>query len=80
MATELERPNVVFILSDDPGELRNLFDQPAAARAQQDPTADLLVWMLRMQDPLPLPRANRAGRRYVMKRNPHNYGRPHADA
>jgi len=57
----------LYNLKDDPGELKNLFGQPTCARAQSDLMAELLVWMMRAQDPLPLPRANRAGRRYVLK-------------
>lgn len=63
----------LYNLKDDPVELRNLFDDPQAAAARQEMMGELLVWMLRAQDPLPPLAANQAGRRYVMKRNPHNY-------
>lgn len=67
----------LYNLKDDPAELHNLFDKSSAAQARQDLMAELVVWMLRTQDPLPLPRANRAGRRYVMKRDPGNYWLPY---
>ena len=62
----------LYNLKDDPAELKNLFGQPPYAQTQSDLTAELLVWMMRVQDPLPMPRANRAGRRYILKPN-----RPH---
>ena len=65
---DMEGHGELYNLSTDPVELHNLFGQPAHAAVQQALMAELLTWMLRVQDPLPLPR-----RRYVMKRAPHNY-------
>lgn len=62
----------LYNLADDPGELENLYGGEATAEIQQELTADLVAWMLRTQDPLPLPR-----RRYVMKSDERNYLEPY---
>jgi arylsulfatase A-like enzyme len=58
----------LYNLREDRAELRNLFGCPEVAVKQQELVQDLLTWMLRVQDPLPLPR-----RRYVLKRDERNY-------
>ncbi|MBT3288564.1 MAG: sulfatase-like hydrolase/transferase [Victivallales bacterium] len=58
----------LYNLADDPAELSNLYGQPAVAQIQSELQAELLKWLLRTQDPLPLPR-----RRYVFKGHPRNY-------
>jgi len=58
----------LYNLADDPAELHDLYGQPAFARIQGELQAELLKWLLRTQDPLPLPR-----RRYVFKGHPRNY-------
>jgi len=63
----------LFDLKRDPFELVNLYNRPEQADAQREMLAELLTWTLRMQDPLPLPRAN-----WVMKRHPRNYWRQEA--
>ena len=55
--------NEIHELVDDPIEMVNRFGQPEDAAIQQGLIAALLPWVLRTQDPLPLPR-----RRYVLKR------------
>ena len=51
-----------------PVELNDLYDSPGAAEARSRMLEELAVWMLRTQDPLPVPR-----NRYVMKTHPRNY-------
>ncbi|MEM7034431.1 MAG: sulfatase-like hydrolase/transferase [Chloroflexota bacterium] len=58
----------LYHLQEDPVELNNLFGQPEVAHIQQTLMASLLTWVMRVQDPLPLPRT-----RYVMKTEPRNY-------
>lgn len=58
----------LYNLADDPLELDNRYNQPETAEIQNRLQARLLTWVLRTQDPLPLPR-----RRYVYKRHPRNY-------
>lgn len=67
----------LYHLPTDPREMRNRFGDSDVAAVQAELTADLLTWVLRVQDPLPLPRANRQGRRYVPKTAPHNFWTPH---
>jgi arylsulfatase A-like enzyme len=62
----------LYHLPDDPSELKNLFGRPETAQVQAELMADLMTWILRTQDPLPLPR-----RRYVMKTDPRNYWTPY---
>ena len=62
----------LYNLSDDPVELKNLFDHPECAKIQAEMMQDLLAWTLRAQDPLPHPR-----RRYKFKSDPQNYWSPH---
>ena len=65
---DMEGNGQLYNLVDDPSELSNLYGQPALAKLQGELQAELLKWMLRTQDPLPLPR-----RRYVYKGHPRNY-------
>jgi arylsulfatase A-like enzyme len=58
----------LYHLADDPLELENLYGRPEYAAIQGQLQAELLTWMLRTQDPLPVPR-----RRYAFKRHPRNY-------
>ncbi len=57
----------LYDLSRDPTELTNLYDDPRHASICRELLADLLAWRLKVEDPLPLPRA-----RYVMKRRAQN--------
>ena len=65
---DMEGHGRLFNLVDDPSEINDLHGQPELREKQQELTAELLTWMLRTQDPLPLPR-----QRYVMKRDERNY-------
>jgi len=58
----------LYNLREDPLELNDLYGQPALTQLQEELQAELLKWVLRTQDPLPLPR-----QRYVLKRHPRNY-------
>jgi len=53
----------LYNLANDPVEIHNLFGEPAYATIQQELMAEMLTWLVKTQDPLPLPR-----KRYVMKR------------
>ncbi|MEM7538411.1 MAG: sulfatase-like hydrolase/transferase [Chloroflexota bacterium] len=65
---DMQGNGALYNLVDDPSELDNRFGQANVVEKQQELMADLLTWMLRTQDPLPLPR-----KRYVMKTAAHNY-------
>ncbi len=65
---DMQGEGQLYHLADDPVELVNLYDQPEYATVQQALLTDLVVWMLRVQDPLPHPR-----RRYKFKPPPHGY-------
>ena len=58
----------LYNLCDDPVELNDLYGSPEAAGPRARMLEELAVWMLRTQDPLPVPR-----RRYVMKTHPRNW-------
>ncbi len=58
----------LFNLDEDPVELNDIYDSPDALGPRARMLEELAVWMLRTQDPLPVPR-----RRYVMKTHPRNY-------
>jgi arylsulfatase A-like enzyme len=62
----------LYNLVEDPVELNNLWNDPRYNAIQQELVQDLLTWVLRVHDPLPLPR-----RRYVLKRDPRNYWEPY---
>ncbi|NOX97132.1 MAG: sulfatase-like hydrolase/transferase, partial [Nitrospirae bacterium] len=53
----------LYNLKDDPVELNNLYGQPELIKTEKSLLEELLTWLLRVQDPLPLPR-----RRYIMKK------------
>lgn len=65
---DMQGAGQLYHLSDDPVELVNLYDQPEYAAIQQELMTDLVVWLLRVQDPLPYPR-----RRYQFKAPKHGY-------
>ena len=62
----------LYNLHEDPMEIKDLYGSTEVSAKQMELLSDLMAWTLRVQDPLPLPR-----RRYVMKRDPHNYWAPH---
>jgi arylsulfatase A-like enzyme len=65
---DMQGEGQLYHLTEDPVELVNLYDQPECAAVQQDLMTELVIWMLRVQDPLPYPR-----RRYKFKAPPHGY-------
>ncbi len=65
---DMQGTGQLYHLADDPVELVNLYGQAEYAAIQQELLTDLVVWMLRVQDPLPYPR-----RRYKFKAPPHGY-------
>ena len=62
----------LYNLANDPAELNNLFGRPEVAAQQMEMLEELMTWMLRAQDPLPLPKW-----RYVIKKDPRNYWTPY---
>lgn len=58
-------------LSEDPGEIHNLYGSAEHQQKQMELLQDMLAWELRTQDPLPMP--DKASHKYIMKRDPHNY-------
>ena len=60
---DMEGAGQLYDLESCPGEVSNLYGRPEHAEKQTELLEDLLSWRLRVEDPLPLPRA-----RYVMKR------------
>jgi arylsulfatase A-like enzyme len=72
LIVDMQGEGQLYNLAQDPAELDNLYGAPQVAAVQQALVAELLAWVLRVQDPLPLPR-----RRYVMKTDPRNYWSPH---
>lgn len=52
----------LYHLPSDPGEVCDLADRPEHAAVSEELTTEMVQWVLRLQDPLPLPRS-----RYVYK-------------
>jgi arylsulfatase A-like enzyme len=61
----------LYRIAEDPLELHNLYGRPEYAQTERDMLAELAAWMIRMQDPLPVPRE------YAIKKDPHNYWSPY---
>ena len=64
----MEGKGELYNLKNDPVELNNVYDNPELIDIRQSLLEDLLTWVLRVQDPLPLPR-----KRYVFKKDRRNY-------
>ena len=62
----------LYHLPSDPGELRDLSDAPEHADVRTRLLRELVGWMLRAEDPLPVPPKG-----YRRKRDEHNYLSPH---
>lgn len=62
----------LYCLADDPFELHNRFGDPDVAEVEREMLAELLMWTLRVSDPLPLP-----VRRYQLKTDPHGWWTPY---
>ncbi len=56
----------MYDLEHDPGELRDLFDDPAHRAVRAELVEELLRWTIRTEDPLP-------SAAYLPKRPPHNW-------
>jgi len=69
---DMQGEGQLYDLSRDPSELENLYSHPEAAEKRAELLEEMLTWLLRIQDPLPLPR-----RRYVMKRDSRSYWTPY---
>lgn len=65
---DMQGAGQLYHLPSDPVELENLYDRPEYASVQQELLTELVIWMLRVQDPLPYPR-----RRYQFKAPAHGY-------
>ena len=65
---DMQGSGQLYNLAEDPFEMNNLYDARYPSEIQSELLAEMLVWTLRLQDPLPLPR-----RRYKMKSDPRNY-------
>ncbi len=73
LVIDMQGRGQLYNLARDPFELTNLYDDPDYANVQCRMLTDLLVWALRAQDPLPLPKD-----RYIMKTDPRNYWTPYS--
>lgn len=58
----------LYDVTADPAEIHNLFDSTEHAGKRQELMTDMIIWELRIQDPLPVPR-----HRYKFVNNPFNY-------
>lgn len=64
----------MYHLPDDPGEVHDLYDDPAHKEKKVELLEELMAWELRTQDPLPLPRT-----RYIYRGDKRNYWTPYLD-
>lgn len=62
----------LYHLPSDPYETRNLWDEPSGAGVRDRMLQELVQWMLRAEDPLPVPT-----RGYARKRDRRNYRTPY---
>lgn len=71
---DMQGSGQLYDLAEDPYEMNNLYDATSPSPIQSELLAEMLMWTLRLQDPLPLPR-----RRYQFKSDPRNYWSTHRD-
>lgn len=69
---DMQGKGQLYNLAKDPAELKNLYEDREFAEIRQQMLSDLTAWILRVQDPLPLPR-----NRYIMKTDHRNYWSPY---
>ena len=69
---DMQGSGQLYNLAEDPFEMNNLYDASCSSDIQSELLAEMLMWTLRLQDPLPLPR-----RRYKFKSDPRNYWSTH---
>ena len=74
---DMQGSGQLYHLTEDPAEVNNLFNHKECAGKQAELMQDMMVWELRMQDPLPYPR-HVGKRKYGFKRDPRNYWTPYA--
>lgn len=55
LALDMEGRGHLYYLPTDPFELENRFDDPACSPVRQELLVELASWMMRAQDPLPIP-------------------------
>ncbi len=75
---DMQGAGQLYNLKEDPAEIHNLFGKAEFAAKQMELLGDMMVWELRTQDPLPLPRPT-PNRHYGFKRDPQNYWAPYKD-
>ncbi|MCY4071837.1 MAG: sulfatase-like hydrolase/transferase [Chloroflexi bacterium] len=71
---DMQGSGQLYDLAEDPFEMNNLYDSSSPSEIQSELLAEMLMWTLRLQDPLPLPR-----RRYKFKTDPRNYWSIHRE-
>lgn len=76
LVLDMQGAGQLYYLKNDPAEVNNLFNNKAHTQKQAELMQDVILWELRMQDPLPLPRPG-GKRKYGFKRAPHNYWTPY---
>ena len=62
----------LYNLAEDPMELNNLYEDPRYIDVQREMLAELLMWTLRTQDPLPYPKD-----KYMVKEDSRNFWAPY---
>ena len=62
----------LYNLVNDPAELNNVYGKENYAKIQQKLITELLTWVLRAQDPIPLPE-----KKYNYNQHPNNFWTPH---
>jgi hypothetical protein len=62
----------LYRICDDPLEIHNRYGEPACNEIALDLFHELAIWMMRSQDPLPLPT------QYGYKRDARNYMAPYS--
>ncbi len=72
LVMDMQGHGQLYNLSEDPHELRNLYKDERYLDVRSGMLEQLVVWILRMADPLPLPKD-----KYVPKVDPRNYWTPH---
>ena len=68
LVLDMEGNGQLYHLVGDPAEVDNCYGRPELASIQQELMAELLAWILRVQDLMPLPR-----KRDVMKTDTRSY-------
>jgi arylsulfatase A-like enzyme len=72
LVLDMQGRGQLYNLAGDPRELENLFGDPASVEVQGEMLRKLAAWMMRAQDPLPVPEQG-----YARKTDPRNYWAPY---